>query len=112
MTAPGPIAVRLVLPDGDEVPVGGLRVTRGRGGETAAFTYDPTYLADPRAYAIDPGLPLRAGTFVTRPDVDLFGAMSDSAPDRWGQNLLRRAERDAARAERRALPFSACPFTI
>ena len=66
------------------------------------FPYDATYRADSRAYGIDPGLPLRAGTFVSRPRVDVFGAMSDSAPDRWGQNLLRRAERRLARDKHRA----------
>jgi serine/threonine-protein kinase HipA len=102
VTITGPVGVRLVLPDGDEVPVGTLRVNRGRGHETAMFAYEPAYLADPRAYAIDPELPLRAGTAATRPDADLFGAMSDSTPDRWGQNLLRRAERHQAHVAGRA----------
>lgn len=102
MTAAGPFGVRLVLADGDEVEVGTLRVARGRGAETAMFAYAASYLADPRAYAVDPDLPLRAGTTVTRPDTSLFGALNDSAPDRWGQNLLRRAERDRARTEGRA----------
>lgn len=102
MTATGPISVRLVLAGGEEVAVGTLRVTRGRRNETATFAYDPAYLADSRAYPIDPNLPLRAGTFATGPDADLFGAIGDSAPDRWGQNLLRRAERNLARAEGRA----------
>ena len=102
MTATGPISVRLVPAGGEEVAVGTLRVARGRRNETATFAYDPAYLADPRAYPIDPNLPLRAGTFATGPDADLFGAMADSAPDRWGQNLLRRAERNLARAESRA----------
>ena len=32
----------------------------------------------------------------------MFGALGDSAPDRWGQTLLRRAERRLAKAEARA----------
>lgn len=103
MSAAGPVRVHLSLPDGDEVPVGTLRVMRGRGRETATFAYDPTYLADRRAYALDPALPLRADTFVTAHDTDSFGAMNDSAPDRWGQSLLRRAERHQAREEGRAV---------
>lgn len=102
MTAPGPYTVRLVLPDGDEVDVGTLRVNRGRGRETSLFTYAESYLADPRHYAIDPDLPLTAGPIATGPDRNLFGAMGDSAPDRWGRGLLERAERRAARADGRA----------
>ena len=72
MTAAGPFGVRLVLADGDEVEVGTLRVARGRGAETAMFAYAASYLADPRAYAVDPDLPLRAAGAVmpaTLPDV-------------------------------------------
>jgi len=96
MTAPGPYTLRLALPDGDEVDVGTLRVNRGRGRETSLFTYAESYLRDPRHYAIDPDLPLTAGPIATGPSRTMFGAIGDSAPDRWGRNLLRRAERRAA----------------
>lgn len=97
----GPVTVRLVLPDGDEVEAGTLRFASGRGHETAMFAYTTDYLADPRAYALDPSLPLTAGTHATGPGQHLFGAMSDSAPDRWGQGLLVRAERTAAQDDSR-----------
>lgn len=96
----GPVTVRLVLPGGDEVEVGTLRFAAARGHESAVFAYVDTYLADTRAYPVDPGLPLQAGPFVTG-ERGLFGAMADGAPDRWGQNLLRRAERSRAREEHR-----------
>ncbi|MCL2454315.1 MAG: type II toxin-antitoxin system HipA family toxin [Micrococcales bacterium] len=96
----GFVIVRLVLPDGDEVEVGTLRFAAARGRESAVFVYADTYLADTRAYPIDPGLPLQAGPFVTG-ERGLFGAMADGSPDRWGQNLLRRAEKTRAREEQR-----------
>lgn len=92
--------LRLVLPDGDEVEVGTLRFATARGRQSAVFVYSPSYLADPRAYAVDPQLPLRPGPFVTG-EHGLFGALADSAPDRWGENLLRRSERAHAREEHR-----------
>jgi serine/threonine-protein kinase HipA len=92
--------VRLVLPDGDEVEVGTLRFAAARGRESTVFTYTAGYIEDPRAYPVDPLLPLRSGPFVTG-EHGLYGAMSDSAPDRWGENLLRRAERGAAREQGR-----------
>lgn len=92
--------LRIVLPDGDEVEAGTVRFTTARTRQSAVFVYAPGYLADPRAYPVDPQLPLRPGPFVTG-EHGLFGALSDSAPDRWGENLLRRAERAQARAEHR-----------
>ncbi|MBU4335676.1 MAG: type II toxin-antitoxin system HipA family toxin [Actinobacteria bacterium] len=100
MTA-GPVTVRVVLPDGDELEAGTLRFSAGRGHETAVFAYASSYLADPRAYSLDPALPLTSGVHATGPGQRLFGAMGDSAPDRWGQGLLARAERRAAVGEGR-----------
>ncbi|MCL2848983.1 MAG: HipA N-terminal domain-containing protein [Micrococcales bacterium] len=94
------VTVRVVLPAGDEVDVGTLRLSAARGHESAVFTYADTYLADPRAYPIDPALPLRTGPFPSG-ERGLFAAMADGAPDRWGQNLLRRGERARAREEQR-----------
>ncbi len=86
--------------DGDNVPVGRLWA-RSRGGrETASFEYTADWLRDASRFELDPELPLGGGRFHTeRP---LFNAISDCAPDRWGQTLLRRHERARARAEGRA----------
>ena len=73
---------------------------RMRGGrQSATFEYDAGWLGHPERFAIDPALPLTAtvGPFHTDREVPLFGGMSDSAPDRWGRMLLRRAERRRAR---------------
>lgn len=69
-----------------------------RGGQTATFRYADAYLASPDSYALDPALPKSSGLFHTPPGKAMFNAFADSAPDRWGENLMRRAERERARA--------------
>jgi serine/threonine-protein kinase HipA len=69
-----------------------------RGVESASFVYNDRYLADPDAYALDPGLPLVTGTLQTPVGRTLFGAFADSLPDRWGRALIQRAERARAKA--------------
>ena len=71
---------------------------RRRGVESASFVYNDRYLADPDAYALDPGLPLVTGTLQTPVRRALFGAFADSLPDRWGRTLIQRAERARAKA--------------
>jgi serine/threonine-protein kinase HipA len=71
---------------------------RRRGSESASFVYDDRYLADPDAYALDPALPLVTGTLQTAVGHALFGAFSDSLPDRWGRTLIQRAGRARAKA--------------
>jgi serine/threonine-protein kinase HipA len=71
---------------------------RRRGIESASFVYNDRYLADPDAYALDPGLPLVTGTLQTPVGRTLFGAFADSLPDRWGRALIQRAERARAKA--------------
>lgn len=72
---------------------------RRRGAESASFVYDDRYLADSRAYALDPALPLVTGTLQTPVGRALFGAFADSSPDRWGRTLIQRAERARAKAQ-------------
>jgi serine/threonine-protein kinase HipA len=69
-----------------------------RGTESASFIYNDRYLADPDAYALDPGLPLVTGTLQTPVGRALFGAFADSLPDRWGRTLIQRAEQARAKA--------------
>lgn len=72
------------------------RVRKGR--ESATFEYDASWLAYANRYALEPALTLGPGPFHTTLGKSLFGAIGDSAPDRWGRVLMRRAER--RRAER------------
>jgi serine/threonine-protein kinase HipA len=81
------------------VLAGRLYPHRHRGAESASFVYADSYLAGPESYALDPALPLVAGTLQTPTGRSLFGAFTDSSPDRWGRMLIARAERARAEAE-------------
>lgn len=83
----------------DDVLAGRLWTHRRRDRESASFTYDPSYLARPGAYALDPGLPLDSAQAQTAAGQSMFGAFSDCAPDRWGRHLIERTERLRARSD-------------
>ena len=72
------------------------RVRKNR--ESATFEYDEGWLGHADRFALEPAMKLDPGPFHTVSDKPLFGAIGDSAPDRWGRALMRRAER--RRAER------------
>ena len=82
---------------GDIIPVGKLWGHFGKGRESASFEYDRDWLANPEKFALDPALQLTEGVFHTTGDQKLFGAIGDSAPDRWGRVLMRRAENRRAK---------------
>ena len=69
-----------------------------KGRESAAFEYDVSWLEHPERFALEPALQLTTGSFHTDPGIPVFGAVSDSAPDRWGRALMRREE--AAKTKR------------
>jgi serine/threonine-protein kinase HipA len=79
--------------------VGRLWVRMRKDRESATFEYDQDWLAHPERFSLEPALKLGPGPFHTPSDKQLFGAIGDSAPDRWGRVLMRRAER--RRAEHR-----------
>jgi serine/threonine-protein kinase HipA len=81
--------------------VGRLWVKASRGQESATFEYDKSWLTNPERFALEPALKLYPGPFHTRAGQPVFGALGDSAPDRWGRTLIARAERRRARAEQR-----------
>ncbi len=83
---------------GEAVPVGRLWARTRKGRESASFEYDAAWLKHPERFALEPALQLGPGPFHTAADRVMFGALGDSAPDRWGRVLMRRAER--RRAER------------
>ena len=86
--------------EGVDVRAGTLYPHRRRGGstESASFSYLPEYIANPRAYALEPGLPLRSGAHQSTVGHPTFGAFGDCAPDRWGRTLVKRREAAQARA--------------
>jgi serine/threonine-protein kinase HipA len=60
--------------------------------ESASFEYDKEWLDHPEKFALEPALKLTEGVFHTGQGTSLFGAIGDSAPDRWGRLLMRRSE--------------------
>lgn len=88
--------------DGEPILVGRLWSRMRRDRESASFEYDRFWLADPRRFSLEPALSLGPGPFHTPSDRPLFGAIGDSAPDRWGRVLMRRAERRRAAKEKTA----------
>ncbi len=70
------------------------RVRKGR--ESASFEYDPGWLEYADRFSLEPALALGPGPFHTPSGKPLFGTLGDSAPDRWGRVLMRRAERRRA----------------
>ena len=71
--------------------------TRRKSGISTTFVYSAAYLASD-GYPIDPELPLVSGAQHVS---GLVRAFADGAPDRWGRNLIDKAERAAARQEHR-----------
>ena len=53
----------------------------------------------PARFSLEPALQLGPGPFHTPADTPMFGAIGDSAPDRWGRALMRRMERRRAERE-------------
>jgi serine/threonine-protein kinase HipA len=91
----------LVYLDLDGVPnlVGRLWARLRKGRESATFEYDRAWLEHPMRFSLEPALKLGPGPFHTSADLPMFGAIGDSAPDRWGRALMRRMERRRAERE-------------
>jgi serine/threonine-protein kinase HipA len=85
--------------DGEDVLAGRLFAVRRRGTESQTFSYNDGYLARPGVYELDPSLPLALGPQATGPDRKIFTAFSDCAPDRWGRQLILRAEAKRVKKE-------------
>lgn len=87
--------------DGEPVLVGTLYARFRKNRESATFTYDAGWLSHSSRFALEPALVLHDLAHHTHTGHAMFGAFGDSAPDRWGRMLMRRAERQRARAENR-----------
>ncbi|OOG21460.1 phosphatidylinositol kinase [Thioalkalivibrio denitrificans] len=88
----------LVYVDLDGAPhlAGRLWARMRKGRDSATFEYGQDWLASPLRFSLEPALQLGPGPFHTPAIKPLFGAIGDSAPDRWGRVLMRRAERRRA----------------
>ena len=76
----------LVHVDVDGVPhlAGRLWARVRRNRQSATFEYDQTWLEYEDRFSLEPALGLGPGPYHTVGEKPLFGAMGDSAPDRWG----------------------------
>lgn len=74
---------------------------RTKGRERATFEYDASWVSSPNSFALEPALRLGIDAYHTVAGQSLFGAMGDSAPDRWDRVLIQREERRRARKENR-----------
>jgi len=83
----------------DQYLVGRLWVHSKRGRDSTSFEYETSWLSHHDSFPLEPLLSLTAGAFHTDAGKALFGAIGDSAPDRWGRVLMRRAARAQANAE-------------
>jgi serine/threonine-protein kinase HipA len=87
--------------DGVSHFVGRLWAHIRKGREGATFEYDREWLENPRHFTLEPALHLGPGPQHTKAGQAIFGAIGDSAPDRWGRLLMRRDENARAKAEGR-----------
>ena len=83
-------------------PVGRLWARARKNKEGATFEYNDNWLTHPNRFSLEPALKLGPGPFHTVADAPMFGAIGDSAPDRWGRTLMRRMERRRAEREGQA----------
>jgi serine/threonine-protein kinase HipA len=86
--------------DGVAHLVGRLWTRVRKDQEGATFEYDPVWLDNPNRFSLEPALKVGPGPFHTGTDMPMFGAIGDSAPDRWGRALMRRMERRRAEHEK------------
>lgn len=87
----------------ETLPVGRLWYRMRKGRESSSFEYDPSWLTSKERFALEPALPLTQGVFHVPSNRILFGSIEDTAPDRWGRVLMRRAERQRAKEEKEAI---------
>jgi len=81
--------------------MGILYATPSRGKEIFSFEYDPNWLSNNQAHALDPSLQLLRGQYYPPHGKNNFGIFLDSSPDRWGRFLMKRREAQLARSEKR-----------
>ncbi|GAB1406549.1 type II toxin-antitoxin system HipA family toxin [Thermomonas brevis] len=98
-------ALKVVLDDAslaaEPAHVGWLFRDAGRRGEVIRFEYEATWLANARAFALEPLLPLHAGPFHAQEPAQPPGIFQDCSPDRWGKLLMDRREAIEAREQQR-----------
>lgn len=87
--------------NGTPTLAGHLWVHSKQSRQSLSFEYDKSWLRMSNRFSLDPALQLSEGAFHASMDKPLFGAIEDSAPDRWGRLLMRHAERKFSAKEKR-----------
>ena len=60
-----------------------------------ALSYDPTWVASPRGFALSEDLPLQRGLMLPAERDAAAGAVDDARPDQWGERVIRLIQRPA-----------------
>jgi serine/threonine-protein kinase HipA len=94
-----PVFVHLDF-QGETILVGTLWLHQKQGRQTTSFEYAESYRKRPGHFSLEPALMVTAGRYHT--PTPFFGAINDSAPDRWGRKLIQRLAFHQAKAENRA----------
>jgi len=92
--------------------VGTLHYAQQGARKSAMFEYDPTWLADPAHFALEPSLPLVAGSQFHRKtrDGSVFHAViADTEPDGWGRRVTQRDHAKRRQGTRRDGGTAASP---
>jgi serine/threonine-protein kinase HipA len=87
--------------DGSPRVVGRLITLAKDEREEARMEFDPLWLKTTHHRLLEPMLRCASGPRLAGGAMPLFGAVGDSAPDRWGRTLMRRGERKRAWREKR-----------
>lgn len=95
-----PIEVYVDL-HGETLRVGTLYREAARNREAVSFEYHAEWLENDKRFALEPALQVGRGRFYPDQGREMFSAIGDSAPDTWGRQLMRRAERRRADIENR-----------
>jgi len=76
-----------VYPEGEQRPVlcGLLELLNGR---RCLFSYDSSWLAHSKRFALSPDMSLHAGVIEPPAGLDLHPIFDDAGPDRWGRNVI------------------------
>lgn len=98
-----------LLHEQQPVHVGTLwhKLSAGRR-ESASFQYSKVWRNHPQRFDLEPLMSVDMGRHFTQAGQKMFGALGDSAPDRWGQMLMQRA----ARAEEKPRSLTALDFLL
>lgn len=88
------ILVHITFEDGKRIRCAKLSCPEPGDRRGATFQYDPEYLKNPKAHALDPvKLPLESGPTPVRTPSGFPQAIQDSLPDRFGMGLLKQRAR-------------------